>query len=236
MASARPHGNPLKALVAFAALCALAVAIGVAGSADAVSPRVLGKTKRTPKPACPGNPCSAVGNVTGFQKEADGREGIFRAKKNGKIVAFALDLSKPDKSQREFLGDFFRSNRFGKTPTARIAVIRRAEGSRFRLKRQSPVVKLNGLLGQKQYFTLNKPLRMRKGDVLALTVPTWASSFATGLRPRDHQWLASRKRGKCSGNANIKNGSPHQKVDTVRQYGCAYDLDRLLYWGYFVGD
>jgi hypothetical protein len=77
---------------------------------------------------------------------------------------------------------------------------------------------------------------MRKGDVLALTVPTWASSFATGLRPRDHQWLASRKRGKCSGNANIKNGSPHQKVDTVRQYGCAYDLDRLLYWGYFVGD
>ena len=39
-------------------------------------------------------------------------------------------------------------------------------------------MKLSGALGRKEIFTLDKPLRIRKGQTVALTVPTWASNFA----------------------------------------------------------
>jgi hypothetical protein len=29
---------------------------------------------------------------------------------------------------------------------------------------------------------------------------------------------------------------PQQKVGSERKYACAYNLDRLLYWGYYVPD
>ena len=43
------------ALLVFAALCAALIAAGVVSSAGAKSAKVLGKTKHTPKPACPKN-------------------------------------------------------------------------------------------------------------------------------------------------------------------------------------
>ena len=43
---------------------------------------------------------------------------------NGKLVACALDLSRPKKKQRNFFGKLFKCQRFGKAPTARLAVIK----------------------------------------------------------------------------------------------------------------
>jgi hypothetical protein len=230
MAPAPIHAVPARS--AFAALCVLLVAIGVIATAGAAAPKQLGKTKHSPKPECPGDPCFAVGSVTGFQREADGRHGLFRAREDGEIVAFALDLSKPNQSQRSFFGKFFENARFGEEPTARIAVLQQRPRGRYRLKRQSPVVELGDLLGQKQYFTLGDPLFIKKGHILALTVPTWASNFAVEVSSRRNEWRASRQPGECNSNQDIKNGKPHQQVDTVRRYGCKYDT-RLLYWGFY---
>ena len=229
--------------LAFAALCAAIVAAVAVSSAGARNAKVLGKTRHTPDPACPKN-CEAVGSVTGFQRVADGEKRPFRVRKDGKLVAWAIELSRPKKSQRSFFGGIFESHRYGTDPTARLSVIKRKRHREYKLLRQSPVVKLSGALGQKEVFTLNKPLRIRRGNIVALTVPTWASAFAVGLSRRGNKWRGSRTKPNCSPKSQdprdvrrfARRSRPQQKVGSVREYGCDYETARLLYWAYYVRD
>jgi hypothetical protein len=223
--------SPALALLVLAALISLAAAVPAAHASTA---RTLGKTERTPAPSCPDTPCEAVGSVTGFQLTADGDRGSFKARQNLSIVGWAIDVSDPKKSQRNFFGDFYQSNAFGMAPTARISVLKRRDKRNYKLKAQSPVVPLGSVLGSRQTFTLNQPLNMRKGEFLALTIPTWAPAFAVNLSSKTNVWRSSRLAGQCSGTGNIKAGKPQQKVHSVRSYGCDYKTARLLYWGYYV--
>jgi hypothetical protein len=228
-------GHRTILVAALTALCVLTVGVSVAGATAA---RTLGKTSRTPEPSCPSDgpndPCEAVGSVTGFQMIADGTRPLFKARDNAWLVAWAINLSDPDKEETSFFSDFYQSNSFGMIPTARVSVIRRKDERNYKLKAQSPVVGLNSVLGTRQTFTLTDPLKMKKGDFLALTIPTWAPSFAVSLTGPTNIWRSSRLDGQCSGTANIKNGKPHQRVGSVREYGCDYKTARLLYWGYYV--
>ena len=178
MSAITTRSRPALAALALAALVVLCAA---AGPANASTARVLGKTERTPEPSCPKTPCEAVGSVTGFQLVADGTRAPFKARQNSWIVGWAIDVSQPKKSQHNFFADFYRSNVFGTVPTARIAVIKRREGRNYKLKSQSPVVPLSTSLGSRQTFTLSSPLKIRKGEFLALSIPTWASAFAVNL-------------------------------------------------------
>ena len=231
MSAITTRSRPALAALALAALVVLCAA---AGPANASTARVLGKTERTPEPSCPKTPCEAVGSVTGFQLVADGTRAPFKARQNSWIVGWAIDVSQPKKSQHNFFADFYRSNVFGTVPTARIAVIKRREDRNYKLKSQSPVVPLSTSLGSRQTFTLSSPLKIRKGEFLALSIPTWASAFAVNLSSANNVWRSSRAEGKCSGTANIKAGKPQQKVHSTRTYGCDYKTARLLYWGYYV--
>jgi hypothetical protein len=229
-------GTPrrLSAALALLTLLGALVAVLAADSAGARAAKTLGRTDRTPAPACPRTPCEAVGKVTGFQLTADGRRGAFRARQDGTLVAWAIKLSKPNKEQRDFFGDFYSSSEFGTKPTARISVIKKIERKRYKLKRQSPVVELASALGTRQVFTLTEPLRINDGEFLALTIPTWSPSFAINLSGKRNVWRASRGKNKCERRSDIKNSKPHQKTGSTRQYGCDYRTARLLYWGYYV--
>jgi hypothetical protein len=224
-------GRRTALVAALGALCLLTAGAGVASATTA---RTLGKTARTPEPSCPKTPCEAVGSVTGFQVVADGTRAPFKAREDGWIVGWAIDLSDPNKTQQDFFADFYQSGQFGMTPTARVSVIKRKEGRNYKLKAQSAAVTLGSVLGTKQTFTLGDPLKIRKGEFLALTIPTWASSFAVNLSGPTNVWRSSRAEGACSGTGNIKNGKPQQKVGSVKEYGCDYKTARLLYWGYYV--
>ncbi len=225
-----------------ATTCLLTAGAGVAGAAKA---KTLGKTNRTPAPSCPANTaddpgpdldCQAVGSVTGFQMTADGTRPLFKARETGSIVAWAIDLSNPTKKEETFFGDFYESNAFGQVSTARIAVIKRKDERNYKLKAQSPVVALKSSFGTRQTFTLVDPLKIRKGEFLALTIPTWAPAFAFNLTAPTNIWRSSRAAGQCGANDpdQIKNGKPQQKVGSTREYGCDYRGARLLYWGYYV--
>ncbi len=232
--------------LAFAALCAALVCLSVVSLAGARDAKVLGNTKHTPKPDCPRDttrhPCEGIGSVTGFPLVADGEKRPMNVRRDGRLVAWAIDLSKPKESQRDFFGGLFESDRFGQTPTARIAVIKHKRRHRYKLLRQSPVVKLSGALGRKQVFTLDKPLRIRKGQVVALTVPTWSSNFASHINRRKNRWRASRSRRNCAPRSSdmgavrrfARKSRPHQRTGSVRGYGCDYTSARLLYWAYYV--
>ena len=106
---------------------------------------------------------------------------------------------------------------------------------RYKLLRQSPVQALGKIFGQISTFNLAAPLAVKTGQIVALTIPTWAPAFAVG-QPSATTWQASRratkKRGGCTddeGRANVKAGAPQVKKGKQQPYGCAYNSARLLY-------
>jgi hypothetical protein len=224
----------LPALALAGTLC-LALALDGPESAGAAKAKVLGKTKQDPKPSCPRNPCEAVGSVTGFQQEANGERRPFKVREDGHIVAWSVDLSKPDRSQRRFFGDFYRDSEFETAPAARLAILKPEGKSQFKLKRQSHAINLTPELGRTPLLTINDPLKVKEGDVIGITIPTWLPNFAVELS-RENVWRASRSPDKCTGENDIKSGRPLTETGKSRRFGCTYPTARLLYWAYFVPD
>lgn len=221
-------------------LLAALLALASPATAGARAAKSIGNTSFTPRPACPQNnakrPCEAIGSVTGFQVVGQGRRGLMKAPQNGHLVAWAIRLSRPTSQQQRFFGDFYESTRFGNRPHARVAILRQIDGREYRLMRQSPPVDLTRGFGSRQIYTLTEPLRIREGQILALTIPSWAPAFAVNLPPRRNVWRSSRKPGSCTGAGNIKEGRPHQRPGSTRRYGCTYRTARILYWGLYVPD
>jgi hypothetical protein len=229
-----PLGRAALTVVVAAFAAALVSALFGLAQASAQDAEPIGKTKKTPKPSCPKDPCQAIGSVTGFQVSAGGRKAVMTAPKSGHLVAWSVDLSRPKSSQRKFFGKFYRDNALGTVPAARIAVLKGEEkAASLRLKAQSPVVELSDELGSNPLFTLGDPIAVQKGDIIALTVPTWIPNFAVDL-PNDNAWRASRERDRCENPDDIKDGKPHQKVGSTRTYGCLYRQARVLYQGFYV--
>ncbi len=198
------------------------------GSAASASRKVtvLGQTRSTPKPACPTSPCEAVGSVSGFQTRAGRAKNPFVAPYNGKVVAWSLTLSKPKASQQTFFNNFY-----GSPPEARLGVVSQVPDKsppRYQMLRQSPTMVLTSYLGRTVTFALDEPLSVKKGEIVVLTIPTWAPSFAVGLDDSSG-WRASRKSGACTKTADIKQSRPQQKVGSNKQWGCFYKTARLLY-------
>jgi hypothetical protein len=224
----KPGGlSLLSGAAAIACLLVFAATLwpGAAGGA-ARKVAVLGQTQNTPAPACPQSPCEAVGSVTGFQSTAGAVSEPFVAPFNGKLVAWSISLSKPKASQQSFFNNFY-----GSPPEGRISVIQQVPDKhppRYELLRQSPTVVLTSFLGSDVTFALDQPLNVKRGDIVALTIPTWAPAFAVGLTDSSG-WRASRKVGKCTRTADIKDSRPQQKVGSNKQYGCFYKTARLLY-------
>jgi hypothetical protein len=235
------------AAIAFALACAgliaLAVALGgsdPAGAADAKA-TVIGKTKSTPRPNCPtpkgdnvpsDRACQAMGRVTGFQTSADGRRNPFKVRKPGTIVAWSVAISKPDRKERAFFADALSKSG---PPSARLSILKSKGKGRFKLVKQSPVVKLEPLLGNRPVFTLSDPLRVRKGMIVALTTPTWISNLADYQASNSDQWRASREQSQCLNEDDLlKRSRPQQKVGGKRHYDCTYDGARLLYWAFLA--
>jgi hypothetical protein len=120
---------------------------------------------------------------------------------------------------------------FGSPPQASISVLQRLntpKGQRFRLQRKSPVVGLNRYLGKTATFRLAKPLFARKGQFVALSVPTWAPAFAAGLNPARYRWRASRQPSKCAASF-VDSARPQMLVGSKRAYGCNFKGSRLLF-------
>lgn len=207
---------------------ALAILVALAGGAGAATSSrttvVLGSTASVPDPSCPELPCQAVGSVTGFQVSNSQTKLPFRVPGDGKVKSWTLTLAQPTGRQRSFFNGFF-----GTPPEARLAILRRIAGTkppRYNLRRQGSVKVLSPFLGQTVRFGAS--LRVEKGDIVGLTVPTWAPAFAEGL-PASNVWRASRERGKCVDATDVRQGEAQTRVGKRATYGCRYSTARLLY-------
>jgi hypothetical protein len=225
--------------------CALAAIVFAAmpGDAGSAPPRVivLGQTSSTPDPTCPGktvngvpiDPCRVEGHVTGFQTMAGGVAQPFVAPFDGKVVAWSITLSRPSRTDTKTTDDevSYFNDFLGRPSEARIGVLRPIDESKppkYVLARQSPLVVLNPYFGSKVIFALEHPLTVLKGQVVALTVPTWAPMFAYNLSAED-TWRGSRRPGHCVQRPDIQNGHPQQGVGKAKVYGCFYSEARLIY-------
>jgi len=185
---------------------------------------ILGQTSTEPDPSCPELPCQAIGSVTGFQVNNGQTRLPFEVPHDGTIKAWTLTLAQPTNSQRSFFNGFF-----GTPPEARLAILHRVPGTeppRYTLRRQGSIKVLSPYLGQTVKFGSN--LKVEKGDIVGLTVPTWAPAFAQEL-DASNVWRASREAGACKNATDIRQGEPQQKVGSRREYGCKYTTARLLY-------
>jgi hypothetical protein len=214
------------AILASGCLFALVALLGSSAGAATTSKTtvVLGSTGTTPDPSCPGLPCQAVGSVTGFQVSNNQTQLPFRVQRPGKVKSWTLTLAQPTNSQRSFFNGFF-----GTPPEARLAILRRIAGTsppRYNLSSQGSVHVLSPYLGQTVKFGAS--LDVQKGDIVGLTVPTWAPAFAQGLTGKS-VWRASREPGKCTNATDVRQGEPQQKVGKRATYACKYSTARLLY-------
>jgi len=222
---------------------ALLLAVLAPGSADSAPLRVLtlGQTAETPPASCPGKivnnveitPCRVEGHVTGFQAIADGIAKPYEAPFEGKVVAWSITLANPSTVETAtttnevgFFNEFL-----GQPSEARIGILRPIEGSKppqYKLVRQSPIEVLNPYFGTTPIFALEHPLTVLKGQIVALTIPTWAPMFAFNVSA-ENTWRGSRLPEHCASKEDIQGGHPQQGVGKTKTYGCYYSNARLLY-------
>ena len=227
------------------AACLFAALVATLGPGDADSAPlrvvVLGQTAETPPASCPGKivnnveiiPCRVEGHVTGFQAIAGG---VARPTRRPSRVRSSPGRS-PSPSPRRaetpttsnevgFFDEFL-----GQPSQARIGILRPVEDSKppqYTLVRQSPLEVLNPYFGSTPVFALDHPLTVLKGQVVALTVPTWAPMFAFNV-DADNTWRGSRLPEHCASKEDIQGGHPQQGVGKTKTYGCYYSNARLLY-------
>jgi hypothetical protein len=175
-----------------------------------------------PRPAasCPAA-CQAIGQVTGFQVQQGARKNPYRVTRDGKVVGFSITLGNPSREQERFF-----TRLFGGPPQARISILRPAKlKRRHRLTGQSEVFDLEPYFGSRPTFALRRPLTVKRGYVIALTVPTWAPAFAVGLG-RDEAWRSSRDPSRCD---DVQQAAAQEARGSIRRYSCFYRTARLLY-------
>ena len=199
-------------------LAVATVAAALAASAPA-SGKVIEVGRSDATPACPATPCLAVSRTTGYQIKVGDERNSFTVPEDGKIVAWSINLGKPTAEQI----DYFDKN-LGGQASARLTVLRLGRTLYSRTISQSPVQKLEPYFGQTVQFPLGRSLNVKKGYVIALTVPTWAPAL-TPLLTDHSSWRASRAKGKCD---ETGRQTAQQSLDVVTQYRCLYKA-RLTY-------
>jgi hypothetical protein len=171
-------------------------------------------------PACPGKPCLAVSRTTGYQAKVGTNRGLMTVPANGRIVAWTVVLSKPGKTQVNFF-----NRTLGGPAQAGITVLKVAPHLRDTVKASGPLVSLEPYFGSTAQFPLAESIAVKKGDLMALTVPTWAPALQVGLGG-DTSWRAARGRNKCKDTATQ---TAQLNVGDKAQYFCLYRTARLTY-------
>jgi hypothetical protein len=208
---------------------ALAAALALPSSASA---RIieLGGTADAASLNCPGTteaPCVAAVRMTGYQgRSSGGPKNPYYIRRDGRLVAFTVRLAKPTAEEI----DYFNNN-FGTPSMARISVLRRGATRKTRLDHrlinQSERFELDPYFGSRPTFVFDRPIPVKKGNWIALTVSTWAPLLSTNLA-RSNWWRSSRPKGSCEPPKSLHQFAM-EDLREVAQFGCTYHGARLLY-------
>ena len=220
-----------------AALLATAL-VPAAASAAVVQ---VGQTK-TPltAPACPKgtstSSCKIVlERTTAIQTKSDGVARPAVIKQDGWIVAFTVGLSHLS-SNAKTVHNLLHGldTAYGGVPMLALTVLEPGAKNTYTVQSQSGNYHLIPFLGQVLTEPLSLPptfsaftaLPVKRGDVLALTVPTWAPILTYNLSTSQFAYSQSRTRD-CGSAAATQ--TAQTKVGSSTAYGCAYTGTRVQY-------
>jgi len=228
----------LRFALVTAMFAALAVLLPATASAQTVQ---LGQTA-TPlsAPACPKNTplknCKIVlTRTTALQVTSDAVINPMRVNQQGWLVSFTVGLSRlvPKASERAAIIKSL-DGAYGGAPQLAISVLQPEPGNAYKLVAQSGTYTLTPFLGQLLQQPMSLPPRFSsftalpvfRGDVIALTVPTWAPVLALNLPNGQFSYRQSRR-------ANCNNPAASQTAQTrvggAGRYGCYYTGTRVEY-------
>ena len=103
----------------FAVLLIGVVALTMAALAPGKAAKVLGKAGNSPDPQMPEGICSVLASVTAFQTTANGKRPQFKVPADGHIVAWSVDLSRPDEGRPRAASGVVR-----RRPEARLSILK----------------------------------------------------------------------------------------------------------------
>ncbi len=218
---------PLLAL--FGALALVAPGLASAKLID------LGALDPVLKPGCPGTPCYAISRTTGYQTRSGTKKSPMVVSRNGRIVAWTISLGKPTTKQIAFF-----DSKLGGEATAQLTVLSVTKKSKKTPKakdgavvsREGELVKLKPYFGRTVQIALQRSIWVKKGQIIALTVPTWAPALATGLDSTT-AWNASRGKGQCE---DTQGQTSQLAVKQFSDYYCKYTTARITYSAQIIPD
>ncbi|HUA12845.1 MAG TPA: hypothetical protein VMA83_12690 [Solirubrobacteraceae bacterium] len=229
---------------------ALALAVPALAPAALVEINEIGVVTKPGGPMCPHEPCEVLTRTTGYQSKVVAT-GLFAVPRGGRLVAWTVSLGHPNASQVAY----FRSREGGPAEAGIevLAPVRKAPHTTttygYKLVGAGPVERIGGFFGRTATFTLETTIRVSRGDVIALNVPTWAPVLAcentervtvtetvNGKETRKTRtvckasgpwsWRASRSKAAC---LNTSTPTNQTLVGSLGYYECLYHGVRLTY-------
>jgi len=216
-----------KTPLAIAAVLATTIAMPALAVAALFEVGTLPGENAMPDPACPAKPCLAISRTTGYQVKVGDARDPHVVKEDGRIVAWTIKLARPGKKQIEF----FKKN-LGGDSTAQLTVLRPGNKLYARVLAQGDPVALEPYFGQTAQFALRKSIPVKKGNVIGLSVPTWAPALAIN-QAGTVSWRASRPKGACN---DFSKPTAQTTTANITRFFCLYRTARLTYSATVVSD
>lgn len=188
-----------------------------------------------PKGVSPSQCFIILTRTTAIQATSDGITNPTIVKNNGWIVAFTVGLSELSTNattEHNYLKTL--DTAYGGTPQLALTVLAPGPNHKYTVAAQSPTYHLTPFLGMVLQEPLSLPptfatftaLPVKAGDVIGLTVPTWAPVLTYNLSSTQFVYRQSRM-------TNCKNAAGEQTaqitVGESTRYRCEYSGTRVEY-------
>jgi hypothetical protein len=228
----------MKRIQLLSAALVLAALAALPGAAQAKIVELGQTTTPITQPACPKgaslNDCRILlTRTTSIQTSSDGVKNPYKVTKAGWLVAFTAGVSNMVSSSKERLTLLHSlDSRYGGVPQLILTVLKPGPKNTYTVVSQSGAFHLIPFLGQvlqeplsmPNDFKTFAPLAVTPGEVIGLTVPTWAPLLAYPLSDSKFSYRQSRR-------ANCLNTPTTQTAQTTvgakTTYGCAYTGARV---------
>jgi hypothetical protein len=220
-------------------LLATAGAVALCGllptAADATISELGATTSPLIAPACPkGVPpseCTIIlTRATALETIRDNVAYPSKVKQAGRIVAFTVGLSALSSNATTAQQDIkFLDNSYGGNAQVGITVLKpvgKKTAWTWQVVAQSPMVEVQPYLGQVAQFPLTTTIPVVRGEVIALTTPTWAPALSIDLSTSHFAYRQSRK-----SNCNNPPSTSQAQVNVGQSasYSCDYPGTRVEY-------
>ncbi len=185
------------------------------------------KSPVCPTGTAPQNCTFVMTRVTALQTVINGATYPTAVKQSGQIVAFTVglaQLSSNASTAKSFTSQL--NSKYGGASEAALTVLQPLKNNRFTVVAQSPTEQLQPYLGYVVQFPLATPIPVKAGDVIALSVPTWAAVLSYNLASKYYSYRQSRS-------YNCKTVGTQQNavltVGATKPFSCSYPGTRVEY-------